>query len=66
MIMCTVHHKEAKMIKVRVKEPFETKVHRVIAKQKGEIINMPEEDYEEVEDLVERIEKIDKKKTKKE
>jgi len=43
------------MIKVKTKAPFETKSHRVICKEPGEIIIMPDEDYEEVKDLCEVI-----------
>ena len=43
------------MIKVKTKAPFETKSHRVICKEPGEIILMPDEDYEEVKDLCEVI-----------
>ena len=39
-------------MKVKTKAPFVTKAHRVICKKAGEIINMPEEDYEEVKDKV--------------
>jgi len=44
------------MKRVKTKEPFITKAHRVICKKPGEIINMPDEDYEEVKDKVELIE----------
>lgn len=40
------------MKKVKTKEAFKTKAHRVISKGAGEIINMPDEDYEEVRDKV--------------
>jgi len=43
-------------MKVKTKKPFITKAHRVICKRPGEIINMPDEDYEEVKDKVEVIE----------
>jgi len=43
-------------MKVKTKKPFITKAHRVICKRPGEIINMPDEDYEEVKDKVEAIE----------
>ena len=43
------------MKKVRTKAAFETKAHRVISRKPGEIIRMPDEDYEEVKDLVEVI-----------
>ena len=39
-------------MKVKTKEAFVTKAHRVISKGAGEIINMPDEDYEEVKDKV--------------
>jgi len=44
------------MKRVKTKEPFITKAHRVICKKPGEIINMPDEDYEEVKDKIELIE----------
>jgi len=40
------------MKRVKTKEPFITKAHRVICKKPGEIINMPDEDYEEVKSKV--------------
>ena len=43
------------MKKVKTKGSFETKAHRVIAREAGEIIKMPDEDYEEVKDLCEII-----------
>jgi len=56
-------------MKVKTKGPFKTKVHVVISKKAGEIIDMPCEDYEEVADLCELLEdgvkpkvKISKKK----
>jgi len=39
-------------MRVKTKEAFITRAHRVISKGAGEIINMPEEDYEEVKDKV--------------
>ncbi|MHA1225264.1 MAG: hypothetical protein ACTSPV_00810 [Candidatus Hodarchaeales archaeon] len=50
------------MKRVKTKAPFKTKAHRVISRGAGEIINMPDEDYEEVKDLVEVIEEKKKKK----
>jgi hypothetical protein len=44
------------MKKVKTKAVFETQAHRVISRRSGEIIRMPDEDYEEVKDLVEIIE----------
>jgi len=43
-------------MKVKTKGPFETKAHRVISRQAGEVIIMPLEDYEEVADLCEILE----------
>ncbi len=40
------------MKRVKTKEPFITKAHRVICKKPDEIIKMPDEDYEEVKGLV--------------
>ena len=51
------------MTKVRTKGAFVTKAKQIIAKEAGEIICMPDEDYEEVKDLCEVIE--EKKKVKK-
>lgn len=45
-------------MRVKTKEAFITKAHRVISKGAGEIINMPEEDYEEVKDKVILLYKI--------
>jgi len=58
------------MKRVKTKEPFITKAHRVICKKPGEIINMPDEDYEEVKSKVVVIsgtedEKKDEKKEEK-
>ena len=47
-------------MKVKVLKPFITKAHRVIGKV-DDIINMPEEDYKEVQDKVKVIEKKVKK-----
>jgi hypothetical protein len=44
------------MKRVKTKAAFETRAHRVISRRSGEIIQMPDEDYEEVKDLVELIE----------
>lgn len=44
------------MKKIKTKGPFITKTNRVIAREAGEIIRMPDEDYEEVKDLVELLE----------
>lgn len=41
------------MKKVKTKSAFETRAHRVVSRKPGEIIQMPDEDYEEVKDLVE-------------
>jgi len=41
------------MKRVKTKAAFETKAHRVISRRPGEIIRMPDEDYEEVKDMVE-------------
>lgn len=49
-------------MKVKTKAPFVTKAHHVICKKAGEIINMPEEDYNEVKDLVEFIKQSSKPK----
>ena len=54
------------MKRVKTKEPFITKAHRVICKKPDEIINMPDEDYEEVKDKVTVIETDKPKKTTKE
>ena len=43
-------------VKVRTKGFFETKAHRVISRVIGQVIVMPEEDYEEVKNLCEVIE----------
>jgi len=43
-------------IKVKTKGPFETKAHRLISLKAGEVIVMPDEDYEEVKNLCEVIE----------
>lgn len=51
-------------MKVKTKGPFETKAHRVISRQAGEIILMPHEDYEEVADLCEILENGEKPKIK--
>ena len=48
-------------MRVKTKEAFITKAHRVISKGAGEIINMPEEDYEEVKDKVILLDKQAKK-----
>ena len=48
-------------MRVKTKEAFITKAHRVISKGVGEIINMPEEDYEEVKDKVILLDKQAKK-----
>lgn len=53
------------MKKIKTKGAFETKAHRVISKQPGEIICMPDEDYEEVKDLCEVLEEEKKPKHKK-
>jgi hypothetical protein len=45
------------MIKVKTKAAFETKAHRVISRGPGEVINMPEADFKEVEDKVEVLDK---------
>jgi len=54
------------MMRVKTREAFTTKAHRVISKGADEIINMPEEDYEEVKDKVILLDKTTKetKKTK--
>jgi hypothetical protein len=44
------------MKKVKTKSAFETRAHRIISRKSGEIIQMPDEDYEEVKDLVEILE----------
>ena len=53
-------------MRVKTREAFTTKAHRVISKGADEIINMPEEDYEEVKDKVILLDKTTKetKKTK--
>ena len=48
-------------MRVKTREAFTTKAHRVISKGAGEIINMPEEDYEEVKDKVILLDKQAKK-----
>ena len=48
-------------MRVKTREAFVTKAHRVISKGAGEIINMPEEDYEEVKDKVILLDKQAKK-----
>jgi len=48
-------------MKVKTKGPFKTKAHRVICRRPGEIIIMPDEDYEEVKDLCEVIDDIKRK-----
>ena len=50
------------MKKIKTKGPFQTKTHRVISKEAGEIICMPDEDYNEVKDLCEVLEKEKPKK----
>lgn len=50
------------MKKVKTKGLFETKAHRVISREAGEIIRMPDEDYEEVKDLCEVLEEEKPKK----
>lgn len=50
------------MKKIKSKGAFETKTHRVIAREAGEIICMPDEDYEEVKDLCEVLEEEKPKK----
>jgi len=52
------------MPKVKTLGAFETKTHRVISKGSGEIINMPDEDYEEVRELCELLEKPKKRKSR--
>ena len=52
------------MKKIKTKGPFITKANRVISKKAGEIIRIPDADYEEVKDLCEILED-DKPKTKK-
>lgn len=47
-------------MRVKTREAFTTKAHRVISKGAGEIINMPEEDYEEVKDKVVLLDSINK------
>ena len=51
-------------MKVKTKGPFETKAHRVISRKAGEIIIMPDEDYEEVADMCEILESGEKPKIK--
>lgn len=51
------------MKKVKTKGAFETKTHRVISREAGEIICMPDEDYNEVKDLCEVLD--EEKKSKK-
>lgn len=46
------------MKKIKTLAAFETKTNRVIANKRGEIIRMPDEDYEEVKDLVELLEDL--------
>jgi len=48
-------------VKVKTKGPFETKAHRLISLKAGEVIVMPDEDYEEVKNLCEVIEPPRKK-----
>jgi len=48
-------------VKVKTKGPFETKTHRLISLKAGEVIVMPDEDYEEVKNLCEVIEPPKKK-----
>jgi len=48
-------------VKVKTKGPFETKAHRLISLGAGEVIVMPDEDYEEVKNLCEVIEPPKKK-----
>ena len=43
------------------KEPFETTIHRVIARKAGERIRIPAEDYEEVKDKCELVKDLDEK-----
>jgi len=43
-------------VKVKTKGPFETKAHRLISLKAGEVIVMPDKDYEEVKNLCEVIE----------
>lgn len=50
------------MKKIKSLKPFKTKAHQVIAREKGEIIIMPDEDYEEVKDLCEVLDDTDRKK----
>jgi hypothetical protein len=44
------------MKKVKTKSAFATRAHGVISRRPGEIIRMPDEDYEEVKNLVELLE----------
>ena len=48
------------MPKVKTKTDFITKAHRVISRGPGEVINMPDEDYQEVKDKVTLIERPQK------
>ena len=53
-------------MKIKTLGAFTTTANRVISKKAGEIINMPEEDYREVEKLCEIIEPKKGKKEKRE
>jgi len=50
------------MKKIKTKGAFETKANRVISREAGKIIHMPDEDYEEVKDLCEVLEEEKPKK----
>ena len=45
------------MPKVKTKTAFKTKTNHVISRGPGEIINMPDEDYQEVKDKVTLMER---------
>lgn len=50
------------MIKVETLTAFETKAHRVISKGPGEVMRLPDEDFEEVRDKVKVLDKPQKDK----
>jgi len=50
------------MKKIKSLAPFKTKAHSVISRMSGEIINIPDEDYEEVKDKCEVLDDPGRKK----
>lgn len=50
------------MKKIKSLAPFKTKAHSVISRIPGEIIRIPDEDYEEVKDKCELLDDTNRKK----